>query len=281
MSEVPVTERDGYVPGYGLSAHRYMAGRTAPVAADFFVDHLQKGMRVLDCGCGAGPIEIGLAEIVSPGEVVGIDHEPAQVDRARALAAEQSALNVRFDVGDVFALSFADASFDAAFAHALLMHVGDRVAALRELRRVVRPGGVVGVKDLRTDQYVMEPLTPLLVEFMELLDRTRRHHGVPPSAPQLYRRLFREAGLVDVEGFASATAYGTTDAVHAIAAFHVSQARGEAFQRTVLEEGWATSSRLDEMCGEIEHWSEDADAFRVEWFCAAVGRVPTPESDDP
>jgi ubiquinone/menaquinone biosynthesis C-methylase UbiE len=128
-----------------------MAERTAANTADFFLPHLRPGMSLLDCGCGAGTITIGLAQAVTPGEVVGVDHEPAQFEQARALAAEHGVDNVRFETADLFTLPFADDGFDAAFAHAVLMHVGDRKAALREMRRVVRPGGVVAVKDLRTE----------------------------------------------------------------------------------------------------------------------------------
>ena len=125
MSERADLDRAGYVPGYGTAAGQYMAVRTAFNSADFFLPHLRPGMNVLDCGCGSGTITIGLAEAVSPGEVVGVDHEPVQVEQARALAAERGVDGVRFETADLFALPFADGTFDAAFAHAVLMHVGD------------------------------------------------------------------------------------------------------------------------------------------------------------
>ena len=210
MCERADLDRAGYVPGYGTAAGQYMAVRTASNSADFFLPHLRPGMNVLDCGCGSGTITTGLAEVVSPGEVVGVDHEPVQVEQARALAAERGVDNVRFETADVFALPFADGTFDAAFAHAVLMHVGDRAAALREMRRVVRPGGVVAIKDLRGEDQIMEPSTPLLREFFDLLDRVRAHHGVPQSSPQLYRALMRESGLTDVEASASCRSYPRT-----------------------------------------------------------------------
>jgi ubiquinone/menaquinone biosynthesis C-methylase UbiE len=78
-------------------------------------------MALLDCGCGVGSITLGLAAAVAPGEVVGVDLQPAQLERARALAAERGATNVRFEAADVYALPFSDASFDAVFAHTLLL----------------------------------------------------------------------------------------------------------------------------------------------------------------
>ena len=102
--------------------------------------HLRPGMRLLDCGCGPGSITVGLAEAVAPGEVIGLDLQPSQIERARLLAAERAISNVRFEVGDVSRLPFPDASFDAAFAHTLLLHLRDRVGALREIRRVLEAG---------------------------------------------------------------------------------------------------------------------------------------------
>jgi ubiquinone/menaquinone biosynthesis C-methylase UbiE len=63
-------------------------------------------------------------------------------------------------VADLFALPFASASFDVVFAHAVLMRVGDRLAALREFHRILRPGGIVAVKDIKTSEQILEPNTP-------------------------------------------------------------------------------------------------------------------------
>src|SRR3982751_2453408 len=116
------------------SFDRDLAGRTATQRGGFFLQHLRPGMRLLDCGCGPGSITLGLAEAVAPGEVVGLDIAPVQIERARALAAEERVSNARFEVGEVYALPFPDASFDAVHANALLCHLGDPVRALREFR---------------------------------------------------------------------------------------------------------------------------------------------------
>jgi cyclopropane fatty-acyl-phospholipid synthase-like methyltransferase len=72
--------------GYTDDAHRVHGGRTASCDAEFFLAHLQSGMRLLDCGCGQGTITVGLAQAVAPAEVVGLDVDPEQVARARAYA---------------------------------------------------------------------------------------------------------------------------------------------------------------------------------------------------
>ena len=271
MPDAASKNRDMYVPGYGRAAHEYMAARSATDSVAFLLPHLRPGMRLLDCGCGPGTITLGLADIVAPGEVVGVDRDSSQVERTRALADELQIANARFEVADLFHLPFPDSSFDVVAAHAVLMHVGDRLAALREFHRVLRPGGIVAVKDIKTDHQILEPSTPLLREFLELLDRARRHSGIPTSAPHRYRALLREAGFVDVDVTASCVSYSTPEAIQRIAAFHLGQVRGESFQRTVLEQGWADQERLDAMCTELQAWAKHPDAFRVELWCAGLG----------
>jgi hypothetical protein len=112
----------------------------------------------------------------------------------------------------------------------------------------------------------------LLREFLELLDRTRRYTGIPTSAPHRYRALLREAGFIDVDVTTNCVSHSTREAIQRVAAFHLGQAQGEPFQRTVMEQGWADQVRQDAICTELEVWATHPDAFRVELWCTALGR---------
>jgi len=97
------------------------------------------GGRVLDAGCGGGGMPLSLAEEAD--RVVGIDLAPRFRDAGRRLASERGLANLHFAQADGQALPFADASFDLVFSHAVIEHVADAARYLRELARVLRPGG--------------------------------------------------------------------------------------------------------------------------------------------
>lgn len=99
----------------------------------------------LDVACGPGIVTRALAARV--GRAVGVDLTPAMVARAQAEAANAGAPNASFVEGDAAALPFADASFDGAVTRFSLHHIPAPVRVLREMARVVRPGGWVAAAD--------------------------------------------------------------------------------------------------------------------------------------
>jgi ubiquinone/menaquinone biosynthesis C-methylase UbiE len=105
--------------------------------------------RVLEVGCGTGATTRALAQRKDfSGQAFGVDQSPPFIEAARRFADEQDiAARVDFRVGDAHRLEFGDATFDAVFAHTLISHVTDPMAVLREMTRVVRPGGIVAVFD--------------------------------------------------------------------------------------------------------------------------------------
>jgi SAM-dependent methyltransferase len=101
------------------------------------------GGRVLDIGCGFGDTTQQLAELVGPGGfAVGVDAAPRFIDVARTEAAEAGVGNVRFDVMDVERASFDD-RFDYAFSRMGTMFFASPVAALRNVRAALVPGGLL------------------------------------------------------------------------------------------------------------------------------------------
>ena len=135
-----------YTHGHHESVLRSHTWRTAENSAGYLLPHLRPGQSLLDVGCGPGTITADLALLVAPGEVVGLDAAPAVLDQARAHAAGlgSGAANLRFEVGDLFSLAYADASFDVVHLHQVLQHLTDPVGALVSLRRVLAPDGVLG-----------------------------------------------------------------------------------------------------------------------------------------
>ena len=100
------------------------------------------GAKVLDLGAGGGEPALTIAAAVGAlGIVVALDHAPEMLDGARRRAAAQSLDQICSVVADMVELPFAGGAFDAVTARFSLMSVPDRAAALREARRVLRPGG--------------------------------------------------------------------------------------------------------------------------------------------
>ena len=174
-----------------LQSHRW---RTAENSAGYLIAHLRPGQRLLDVGCGPGNITADLAALVAPGEVIGIDREAGVLQEATASASARSLTNLSFTVGDVYALDGPDDSFDVVHAHQVLQHLSDPVAALREMRRVCRPGGLVAVRDADYSAMTWFPLLPELDRWLEIYAAVAHGNGAEPDAG---RRLLRWA--VDAE----------------------------------------------------------------------------------
>jgi ubiquinone/menaquinone biosynthesis C-methylase UbiE len=105
--------------------------------------------RVLDLGSGTGVVARHIARRSTfRGSVVGVDLSPMLIEAGGRLVADEGlAERVELRAGDTRQLEIPDASFDAVIAHTLLSHVPDPAAALREVARVTRPGGAIGIFD--------------------------------------------------------------------------------------------------------------------------------------
>ena len=108
---------------------------------------LPSGAHVLDVGAGNGALTFLLARLRPDLDLTGIDVTQEMVDAGNAAAAERGLTNVRFSQGDALHLSFDDATFDAASCQTVLSYLADPAAAIREMSRVVKPGGSVMVAE--------------------------------------------------------------------------------------------------------------------------------------
>ena len=157
---------------------------------------LQPGEAVLDIGCGSGGDVRAMAEIVGPkGRAVGLDGSATMVAAARQRSLG-SDLPVEFVVGDAHHLDFPDSSFDACRTDRVLLHLADPSQAVREIARVLRPGGrVVALEPDAGGLLVDHPDRETTSKILESRTRATRSGWIGRSL----RRLFLGAGLTDIE----------------------------------------------------------------------------------
>jgi ubiquinone/menaquinone biosynthesis C-methylase UbiE len=189
---------DRYTHGHHDSVLRSHRWRTAENSAAYLLDHLRPGMEVLDVGCGPGTITIDLARLVAPGRAVGIERAEGVLDEARAAASVAGVSNVAFEVGDAYALGYDDGSFDVVHAHQVLQHLTDPVAALVEMRRVLRPGGLLAVRDSDYGAFTWFPLDPVLDRWLSLYHDVTVRNAAEADAGRRLRSWVHAAGFTDV-----------------------------------------------------------------------------------
>ena len=144
--------------------------------------HGLDGFRVLDVACGSGEPSISMAALLKgSGEVVGVDMAEAPLEVARARARQRGLENVQYMQADVHALPFADASFDRVTSRLGVMFFGDLAKALREMHRVLRPGGRMALLTWGA----MEQ--PYFESTIGTVRRVRPELEVPAAARQMFK----------------------------------------------------------------------------------------------
>ncbi len=255
--------------GYSISydsevTKRFIASRTAEIHASFFLPHLRAGMTVLDCGCGPGGITVGLAEAVAPGEVVGIDLAESQLEQARAHARKQEVSNIRFDVANVYELPYPDNTFDAVFAHHVFIHLAHPMEALKEMHRVLKPGGVSAVREIGFGGWMM--YSPKYEDFMRQFNSIWEQYGRTTSGGEVtigrrLRALFNQAGFKDVRASASYESWGTPEGVKWISGILANACMDQKFIEGVTSGGIADHKTIDRIRDAFIDMENDEDAL--------------------
>jgi SAM-dependent methyltransferase len=160
---------------------------------------LRKGMRVADFGCGVGAVTRMLAKMVGPkGTVTGIDVSEAQLQQASELCAGEGLTNTSFHKADATCTGLPRNWFDLVYCRFLLLHLPDPASCLREMREVLRPGGILVVED--GDLASARTVPPTAMDaFSELFCKFGPTRGLDYSLAKNLYPLVKSAGFSDAQ----------------------------------------------------------------------------------
>ena len=258
---------DVYTHGHHESVLRSHSWRTAENSAAYLLPHLTPDALILDIGCGPGTITADLADRVPRGHVTGVDAAPDIVEQARSLIRGRG--NLDFAAGDVYTLGYPAGAFDVVHAHQVLQHLSDPVKALREMRRVTRPGGLIAVRDADYGAMTWYPEVPALDDWLALYHRVARGNGGEPQAGRRLHAWAREAGLTDVIASSSTWTYATPEERAWWGGLWADRTVQSAYAASAVGGGHATADDLRKIADGWHAWASHQDG----WFAVVHGEI--------
>lgn len=208
-----ISHQSEYTMGYSDEFLQLLKRRSVEMNCSYLLSHLKPGLNVVDFGCGPGTLSVGLARLVEPGELHGVDIEDSQIAIAQSAAQAGGHDNVTFQVADATDLPFEDDSFDVAHCHTVLTHVPDTQAALSEIRRVLKPGGIIASRELITAACFSEPDLGNFAEAWSVFASLLSGNGGHPNMGRELKNAFIEAGFSSPRATASFETYSEPEDV--------------------------------------------------------------------
>ena len=257
-----------YTHGHHESVLRSHTWRTAENSAAYLLPRLGPGLDLLDVGCGPGTITVDLAQRVAPGRVVGLDRAPGVLAEASGSAVARGA-SIEWHTGDVYALPYPDAAFDVVHAHQVLQHLTDPVRALSEMRRVLRPGGLVAVRDGDYACFAWAPHDAQMTRWLDLYRAVARHNGGEPDAGRLLKGWALAAGFRDIEATSSTWTYADPETCAWWGSLWADRCELSSFGEQAVAYGLSTREELAAIAAAFRHWATQPDA----WFMVPHGEI--------
>jgi SAM-dependent methyltransferase len=199
--------------------------------------------------------------------VVGIDPSAGVVAGAQNDAGDVA--NVEFQTGDVYSLSFDDATFDIVHAHQVMHHLHDPIAALREMRRVCKPEGVVAVRESDYGGFTWYPADPQLDAWLTLFDAVARKNQGEPNAGRHLFGWARAAGYSEVQASASVWCFATPEDRTWWATSWAERMTSSRIGEQAVEDGFATPEQIQAIAEAWRSWAAHPDG----WFVVLHGEV--------
>ena len=263
----PKRSEDRYTHGHHESVLRSHRWRTAENSAGYLLPHLVPGQALLDVGCGPGNISMDLAARVAPGTVVGIDAAADAIDAANQVNTLPE--QVTFAVGDVYAIDAPDHTFDVVHAHQVLQHLTRPVDALREMRRVLKPRGVVAARDGDYSCFSWAPLDARLTRWNELYHALARHNQAEPDAGRFLLGWAQQAGFTDVTASSSTWTYADAESREWWGGLWADRVQQSSFATQALEYGLSNNAELADLADAWRNWGQQPDG----WLAILHGEI--------
>ena len=238
------------------------ARRTAKDSAAYLIPHIKPTDYILDVGCGPGTITADFATLAAEGKVVASDPVESVLEQAKEFAANRNLTNITFEKVDANALPYDNDTFDIVHCHQVLQHVKDPVGILKEMRRVVKPSGIVAAREADYISFAWYPEPPEVKQWMQLYQKVARANGGEPNAGRYIHVWAKEAGFKPNE--IQATWDTWRYAGRRAQQFGMSwsgRILQPGFTKTAVREKFATEEEIKEISEAWKEWGEHEQAF--------------------
>ena len=265
----PTSATPDYAMGFSEEMLESLRRYRAEASAAYLLPYLRPGLRVLDFGCGPGTISVGLAQAVEPGELYGVDMEESQIELARSVALASGQDNAIFRVGDVTDLPFEDGFFDIAHCHNVLMHIPDTAAVLAEVKRVLKPGGIIGCREMICGSCFTHPDFGVIRQAWDMFEDLLAADDGHPQIGKELKAHFDAAGFTNIRTTASFDVYSAPPDIAFIHDFANQWFLSPEITEAAIKYGAATQALCDAIRDAYDRWKVHPGA----WCGLAFGEV--------
>ena len=248
--------QDRYSHGHHESVLRSHKWRTANNSAAYLIPFLAPGMSLLDVGCGPGNITADLAERVRPGQVIGVD---VSAEVTAAAQVEHEGSGASFEAGNIYELRFDDDSFDVVHAHQVLQHLRDPISALREMKRVAKPGGIVAIRDSDYGKFTWSPEDPLLTRWLDIYHQITERNLAEADAGRYLGTWARSVGFSEIRVLSSLWTFQSDEDRSWWGNLWADRVLQSEYCLQGIEYGLTTQSELEMISSAFHRWAKTPD----------------------
>ena len=270
-----MSEANPYFLGYRQAEQDRLGRQAQELAADsnWLFDHVgvPAGCRVVEIGCGPrGCLDLLAERVGATGRVVGVERSVEQVQRARRFVSDCHLTNVEVLHADGRETGLPAQSFALATARLVLVNVPQPEGLMREMVRLVRPGGAVALHEAESSTQRCDPPHRAQTRLLELLNTSAWMDGIDRTIGSRVPRLMREAGLVDIRVQPWVHAYPVGHGRRMLLLDFVENARTR-----ILDQQLVGEAELNELTGLLKRHLEDPGTLVLSSvFVQAWGRTP-------